>query len=493
MKVLLVLPPTAEKPAYAEPPAGLLYVASALKRGGHEPHILDIYRNYIPAIQLLRIVKDNNYEVVGFGGITTCYWYVKEASRLMREHLPSVHQIAGGVLSSTYKLLLHNTSIDVVCLGEGEITVVNIVNRMAQQNREFDDINGVAFMKDKQIVKTPHQPYINNLDDIPIPDYDLINMDTYAFDAMRDPFFLSNSLSRKFYKKGMRVFNLKTARGCTNVCTFCYRHFLGYRQHSIDYVINHIRYLQEKYNIYYFRFGDELFTRNKEWVMNFAYRLREEDVKIKYIVHGIRTDNVDMELMDALKMSGCVTVFIGYESGSQKMLDVMRKNTTVEQNTKAVQTIVKSGLDVLVQIVIGMPGENNETIQETINSLIESGIDPKWVSINYAQAYPGTWLWHYAIKTGLIPDPEKYLVTIGKSEGFLLNYTSLPESETRKWRWLIYHSLLKQRYKKTGLFTYKIKALSRRMFTFLIVWEKCGFKVALRQTITYLLSLLKRN
>lgn len=81
MKILLVLPPTAEKPAYAEPPAGLLYVASALKRAGHKVTILDIYRNYLPPSQLLQTIINDNYEVVGFGGITTCYWYVKKIIR----------------------------------------------------------------------------------------------------------------------------------------------------------------------------------------------------------------------------------------------------------------------------------------------------------------------------------------------------------------------------------------------------------------------------
>ncbi len=491
MKVLLILPPTDEKPSYPEPPAGLLYVASALKKGGHEPTILDIYRKYITPDQLVEIIGSSNYEVVGFGGITTCYKYVKEASKLIRQNLPLIHLIAGGVLSSAYDLLLEHTPIDVVCLREGEITAVNVINRLANGVRDFKDIKGVVFKKGKEIIKTPPQPYIDNLDDIPIPDYELINMDIYAFDAMKDPIFSMDISSRKFYKEGMRVSNIKTARGCTNACTFCYRHLPGYRQHSIDYVIRHIKHLQKKYNIHFFRFGDELFTRNKEWVIDFAKKINEENLKIKYIIHGVRTDNVDLELMQAIKMSGGIAVYIGFESGSQQMLNVMKKNVSVEQNIKAVQTIIESGLKVFVQTVIGMPSENNETILETIDALIRSGADIDWVSINYAQAYPGTWLWQYAIKNGIIKDKEDYLVKLAESNQFLLNYTSLPEAETKKWDWQIRKGLLNYKCKRTGKFIDKLKAYNRRLYSFFWLYGKYGLKFALKSTVLYILKIFK--
>lgn len=493
MKVLLVLPPTAEKPAYAEPPAGLLYAGSALKRAGHEVDIIDIYRNYTAPLQLLQIVKNNKYEVVGFGGITTCYWYVKEASKLIREQVPSVHLIAGGVLSSAYELLLQNTPIDVICMKEGEITIVNIVNKLAQGSREFEDIKGVAFIRDGKIIKTFPEPFINNLDDIPVPDYDLIDMDIYAFDAMKDPFFSIDPSSREFYRSGMRVFNLKTARGCTNACTFCYRHFLGYRQHSVDYVIKHIRYLQGEYNVHFYRFGDELFTRNKDWVMEFTKRLLAEDIRIKYIVHGVRTDNVDKELMDALKRSGCVTVFIGFESGSQRILNVMKKNVTVEQNIKAVKTIIESGLNVLVQTVIAMPGEKEETIRETIESLIQTGIDPEWVSVNYAQAYPGTWMWQYAIKNGFITDKEKYLIEIGRSNDYAINYTGLPDAVTKKWAWKIRSTLLKSRAKNTKRLIDILQTFNPQLYGFGYIYKRNGLMSALQATVAYFSNLMRRK
>lgn len=486
MKILLVLPPTAELPGYAEPPAGLLYVASALKRAGHEPQILDIFSNYISPEDLTQYIEKNKFEAIGYGGITTCYGYIKEASTLIRNRLPKVHQMAGGVISSAYELLLNNTPIDVICLKEGEVTAVNIAERFANNSREFNDVKGVVYKEDGKIIKTPPQPYIENLDQIPFPDYDLINMDLYAFDAMDDYFFSNDKSSLEFYKKGMRVFNLKTARGCTNSCAFCYRHFYGFRQNSIEYVISHIKYLQTKYNIHYFRFGDELFTRDKDWVIRFARKLIEENILIRYIVHGVRTDNVDDELIKSLKDSGCIALFVGFESGSQTILNEMKKNVTVEQNINAVQIILRNKMNVLVQIVLSMPSEAPETINETIKSILETGISDEWVAIGYAQAYPGTWLWQYAIKNELIKDQEDYLISIGKSNKYLINYTKFPFIITSKWSWRILHAIaLKNYHDKPNLINY-LKTLDYRIYSFVVVAKRKGIFYAIKKSMQYI-------
>lgn len=486
MKVLLVLPPTADKPAYAEPPSGLLYVASALKRAGHQAAILDAYREYLSPVQLVEHVAAHGFEAVGFGGITTCYYYVKEASNLLREKLPRVHLLAGGVLSSAQQLLLTKTPLDVICTGEGEITVVNIINRFAENSRDFTDMKGVSYLKDGKVMTNPPQEYIEKLDDIPFPDYSLVDMTIYAHDAMSDSFFNNDEESRRFYKPGMKVFNLKTARGCSNSCAFCYRHLHGYRQHSVRYVIDHILYLKNNYNIHFYRFGDELFTRDRGWVMDFAQTLIDEGLQIKFIIHGVRTDNVDAELMDKLEEAGCVVVFVGFESGSATMLKEMKKNVTVEQNISAVRVILASGLNVLVQTVVGMPSETDETIRETIDALIKTGVSDEWVTINYAQAYPGTWLWYYATKNNIIVDQEDYLVKLGHDNNYFLNYTALPTSVTRLWSWQMRKGMAAQEYRNTRSLLAFIKGLDPRVYGFICVSRRDGLMAALTRTWEYI-------
>ncbi len=486
MKILLVLPPTAERPAYAEPPLGLLYAGTALKAAGHEVAILDAYRKVVKPSDLLDEILKNGYEAIGFGGISTCYGYVKEASGLIREKTPAVHLIAGGVLSSVYELLLKNTSIDVVCMGEGEITAVNIINRLSEKGRNFDEIKGVSYLSASGIVKAPQEPYIKDLDSLPIPDYSLIDMDTYAFDAMKDPFFSLDPSCKALYRSGMRCFNVKTARGCTNSCSFCSQHFIGHRQQSVEYAINHIKYLQKTYDIHFFRFGDELFTRDKAWVIRFAERLVEEGINIRYIVHGVRTDNVDGELIEALKRSGCITVFIGFESGSAKMLEVMRKNITVEQNIAAIRVIRSSGMNVLVQTVIGMPGEDDATVNETIASLSKAGAEPEWVAINYAQAYPGTWLWKHALERGIIPDPEKYITGMGLDDSAFINYTGQPDDVVMSWRWRIIRSLLSNRVHKYHRPIDIAQSIGPKFYTLGDIYKKEGLVPALKKGAGYL-------
>jgi len=481
MKILLVLPPTADPPVYAEPPAGLLYTGSALKRAGHDVRILDIYRRYISPGELVKMAREEGIEAVGFGGISTCYWYVKEAALSLRKELPRVHLIAGGVLSSAHELLLANTPIDVICMREGEITAVKIFQALESGERDFGGLNGVSFLKDGKVIRTEPESYIPDLDTIPLPDYSLIDVETYAEDAMKDFFFSRDPSSRAFYKKGMRVFNLKTARGCTNACSFCYRHFTGYRQHSVDYVIRHIRYLKEKYNIHFFRFGDELFTRDTGWVMAFSRALLENDLKIRYIVHGVRADTVSTPMVAALKVSGCAAAFIGFESGSENVLAAMRKNVSVEHNINAVRIFKEAGLDLLVQTVIGMPGETDETISETAEALVKSGVDPEWVGITFAQPYPGTWLWTNAIKTGIIKDPESYLTGIGRQPSWMSNYTGHSGERLERWKWKICRSIIAGRAARTGSVTDRVAMSNPNIYKLLYSLKMLGPKETLNE------------
>jgi len=493
MKILLILPPTAEKPEYREPPLGLLYVGSALTRNGYKVDILDLQLEYISLEKILMLIKKNNYEVIGFGGISTCYGYVKEASKLIKDRFPHIHLIAGGILSSTYDLLLKNTPIEVICMKEGEITGVNIINRLNEGKEEFEDIKGVAFKKDNKILLTAPQPYIDNLDDIPIPNYDLLDMSKYLTNPMEDKFFLANKECRRFYRKGMHAINMKTSRGCINACTFCYRHFKGHRQHSVRYVIEHIKYLQSKFNIYFVRFGDELFTQNRQWVIDFCTALVKESIHIYFIIHGVRTDNVDLELMQYLKKAGCVTVFVGFESGSQIILDEMRKNISVEKNIEAIKTIKNSGVDVLTQIVIGMPTETTKTIEETKDALLKTGVTFDRIAIGYAQAYPMTWLWNYALRENLINDPEDYLEKVGKSTEYLLNYTKAPFEEWRRWKNYIYQEVIKNQFKNRN-WIFKFMMIKSHKFRWAyIYWKRYGIKMFFKKAFSFLLKKITRT
>jgi radical SAM superfamily enzyme YgiQ (UPF0313 family) len=279
----------------------------------------------------------------------------------------------------------------------------------------------------------------------------------------------------------MRAFNIKTSRGCTNACAFCYRHFVGRRQHSVDYVIRHIRYLREEYNVYFVRFGDELFTQEKKWVLDFCNRLIKENLKTFFIIHGVRTENVDEEMIKALKKAGCVAVFVGFESGSQVILNQMRKNISVQKNIEAVKTIMTNGVDVLVQVVLGMPQETDATIEETKNSLIETGVGFENLGIGYAQAYPMTWLWDYAIENGFIKDKEKYLESVALSCSHLINLTKISQDKWIGLKGYIYQEVIKNQFINSSPFFKRLMLGHHKLRWVYIYYRDVGLRGFLKK------------
>lgn len=158
--------------------------------------------------QILDFLKNDRYGAVGFGGISTSYWYVKRLARLIRERFPDVHLVAGGVLSSAWKLLLAHTPIDLVCFGEGETVGVEVFQRLATSGRDFDGIKSIAIRKNGNVIRTPMRDYIENLDDIPFPDYGLLKIEEYLLDPMKDLVFGASESARELYRPGMKLLNI---------------------------------------------------------------------------------------------------------------------------------------------------------------------------------------------------------------------------------------------------------------------------------------------
>jgi len=217
----------------------------------------------------------------------------------------------------------------------------------------------------------------------------------------------------------------------------------GLRKHSAEYVLGLMELLKEKYNVGYFTFGDESFVSSKKWTLDFLKKMQRRGLDVLFYVLGARVDTVDKELLMALKESGCFMIEYGFESGSQRMLDMMEKRTTVAENYKVYWMTREAGIHTVPANVINMPGETPETIQKTIEFLKSLKMDPPQYFVNYVQAVPGTPLYEYALLTGLIEDEDLYLsgmtdVNPGKyreafRNGVFLNFSGQPLSEVLSW------------------------------------------------------------
>jgi len=379
-------------------PLGPLYAAGACIRAGHEAKIIDLY---LPGVSVYFELEKYKPDVVAFGGIASSYGRMKRFSLVIKEQYPEIVQVAGGPLASVDELIMKNTAVNWICHGEGELSLP-------------EELKWIEEGGWKNVKEIQDQPQIEDLDTILIPPYHLI-----------DPI--------KYIDENHPYFPVMTSRGCTNACSFCYRHMQGYRQHSVHYVMEHLDVLNREYGITKFAFGDELFNYKKEWVMEFCASMF--GLGYTYRVEGARVDRMDEEMLTALRECGCVGINYGQESGSDKILKEYRKGTTAETNRRVTMATRAAGIRCPVQIVIGGPGETGETIQETIRFLKDTGTtDP---SINYLTPFPGTPVWKYVEEHHLIPDVEKYLDEVARRDASspIVNLTREPWWKWRFWAW----------------------------------------------------------
>lgn len=421
MNILLLNVPNRNNKSAFMLPLGLLYVGRILESSGNNVIIKDPYVKDLEIYDetyLDGIINDFKPVIIGFGGVSTSYSNVKKISNHIAYHHPEILQIAGGALSADYKLLLTRTGIDVVFHGETEISIPLFLDRL-DKYESYYDIEGISFFINGSVVRNKDSQQVTNLDNIPLPAYHLVDVHDYLLD---------NQYS------GGRYIQLLTSRGCTNGCIFCYRHMRGHRQNSIEYVMGHLKFLVETYDIHDFSFIDEYFNKDYEWVMSFCDALEDSGFHIKYIVDGMRVSNVDKSLLTRLMETGCVSISYGQESGSERVLRDLRKGVTVKQNRDVTNLTRSLGIHNTVQLVIGSPRETLGTIYETIRFLKETD-SYKGYTLNYLLPLPETPIWGYVEENGLIPDFEEYLDRAVKIEGHgsLVNLTCQPDFIWRVW------------------------------------------------------------
>jgi anaerobic magnesium-protoporphyrin IX monomethyl ester cyclase len=417
MKILLINPKIHTNLSPGSFPLGLGYVGAILKKHEHTVEALDIRGNNYSEdeVEGFLINNVNNYDVICIGGMITVYLEIKKLISLIKKIKPSVPIIVGGTAASSVPhLVLSKTDADILCIGEGEISVIEILDTLAG-NGDLKQVKGIAFKKEGEICFNPPRELIQDLDSVPFPLWDIFPMEKYINAQLIIP--RSNS-------KGI---NLISGRGCPFRCIYCYRNFgNSVRMRSVDNVINEIKELNKKFGITHFEFQDELFTINKARVREFCNKLITEKMDITWRCLG-RADLVDYDSLVLMKKAGCHWIGYGMESGSQKMLDIMQKNLKVDQIKNAIRISRQAGLEVTGTFMIGLPGESVETINETIQFCKEMKI---FNDFFFTVPYPGTKLYTELIKSGAIIEEEDFVLKLsGDMTGLKINMTPFSDDE----------------------------------------------------------------
>lgn len=405
-------------------PLGLGYIGAVLKNAGHNVQAWDIHGENLLWSEVEEKISSYDFDLVGISAISSQYRYVKQLANLIKRIKP-VPIIVGGVLAThSAKLVLERCNVDFCVIGEGELTTVELIEKLDKPNT----VKGIAY-KDAlgNVIFTTPRPYIKDLSILPLPAYELFDMNFYISHSTKMGTKSLNGETAFKKVRNLRAGYVIAGRGCPYRCAFCSRNYKGVRIRPIWHIMKEIEFLKEKYNVQYIHFGDELLTINK----NTALQLCEEMKKTGLLWDcQSRVNLVDEEILTAMKNSGCVTVGFGIESGSQRLLNAMNKMITVEQIERAMKTAMKVGIDVKVQLMFGFPGENMESLQETIE--LFKRLNHPGRRMSFFTVLPGTKIYERCIADGTIPDEEKYLCELAEGGGWgkvLLNFTEFKNEE----------------------------------------------------------------
>lgn len=379
---------------------GLGYLAAVVLQAGHQARIFDAA---VEDISLADVLAEEQFELVGVTATTPLIYEAWEAARLAKEHG------ALTILGGAHPTLLPQESIerpevDLVVRGEGEDTLLEIMELLPGlptgdgEQRRFDRtiwerVRGITFRSlEGEIVHTPARPLRKDLDSLPFPAHHLIDITKYT---NLQP--LTDGLDPH-----ARAYTIVTSRGCPYNCIYCSKAITGrsWRPRSPDSVVAEWRWLVRDLKATEVGVTDDSMTTDLNRAKAICRRLIDEGLNtVPWItVHGIRAGDTDLELLRLMKQAGCKRVGFGVESGNQRILDSIKKKQTVDEVRRAFDNARKAGLETMGFFIFGLPGETEETMDDTIQLALE--LEPDMANFMIAAPYPGTEMYETVLQHG---------------------------------------------------------------------------------------------
>jgi len=392
--ITLVNPPY-PKCAHQHPPftpLGLGYLAAVLLKNQYKVDVIDCQVLNMSYEQAKSKLAKRKPDIVGVTSTTLTYKSALRIAKIAKELNPDCLTILGGCHATFWddKVLQDCPEIDVVVRGEGEQTILELVERL-ETGRAFHDVLGITCRNGEKIVRTSDRPHLKDLDSLPFPAHHL-----WPIEHLR--------------KHGKVIFPVMTSRGCTFWCEFCTAvRMFGrmYRTRSPKNVVDELVFLQKKYGAEQFTFYDDTFTVNQARTAEICDEIIARNLKIEWDCET-RVDMVTKELLQKMKNAGCTAVWYGLESGSQRLLNAIGKGISLTQVMRAFKWTKEVGLMAVVGVILGLPNETKETAWETIKFV--ERLNPDDVGYYIATPYPGTPMYDSVKEKGLlkVTDFDKY-------------------------------------------------------------------------------------
>jgi radical SAM superfamily enzyme YgiQ (UPF0313 family) len=367
------------------PPLGLMYLGAVLRENGYSVEIYDGTFSDSPDRIGRHLDRGGLPRVAGVYAMNSFRDDALETIRLFKDR--GVTVFAGGPDPSIYDGQYLEAGADAVVRGEGEVAILELLgaygvapNRSERPRPPSDDvlaaIPGVSFLdRDLAPARAEDRPASGTMDDLPTPAYDLVDLPLYLSEWKR--------------VHGYRSLQFMTSRGCPFSCTWCARPIFGrkYRQYGAERAVAEVRFLAETFGVDHLWLFDDTFVVRREWVEAFCDRIMHEGVRIRWECLA-RVDLVDADLLARMKRAGCERINYGFESGSQRVLDGMKKGITIEDQKRVAKAMHEVGISMGGYVLFGYPGEEWSDIERTIELIRE--IQPVDYSTSVALPMPGT-------------------------------------------------------------------------------------------------------
>lgn len=377
---------TAQEDIGAFPPIGLSYLAGYLaQRTHHRVVILDAVAERIDYPQIEKKILEFNPDLVGATIFTPTFYGNLVLAKLVKRILPKCYVCMGGVQHVRMFLeeTLKHPEIDFLVRGEGEIIFANLLNAL-EHGEPLDKVEGVSFKKDGNIISPGKEGYIQNINELPPPAFEIMPLHLYK-----------NRIGT-----GKQVGTVATSRGCPYQCTFCDHPYRTFRSYSVSRIMDEMDFFYQR-GVREFVFFDDMFNVTPKRALDISEGILEKFPDIVWSFRG-RADQITEETAKKIKQAGCTQVMFGLEAATDEDLKAIKKNITLQQFLQGVRLCKKVGIKTSANFIIGFPThKSRQDILNLLDFAIKCGID--YSQYNILLPYAGTEIYQEGIRRKIIP------------------------------------------------------------------------------------------
>jgi anaerobic magnesium-protoporphyrin IX monomethyl ester cyclase len=398
-------------------PLGPAYLAAVLKEAGAsvEAYCMDVY--HYTNEQLADHLDNNHYDLIGLGFLAARFEEtVAPLCKVINQHKKDAWLVLGGHGPSPIpEYILRRTDADIIAVGESFNTIKDLL-WCKIKGENLSTVKGIAYLDHKRkYFHTGESELIKNLDTLPFPLWEIFPMNKYT---------VANMMFNQDLKTEKSL-NFMSSIGCTGRCNFCYRMDKFLRLRSIPNIIAELKILWEKYSVNCLFFDDELFVMNKARLTAFRDGLKEAGLKIKFTCSA-RVDTFDQETLDLLVECGCQGINFGFESCSTKVLSLMNKNTTAEQNIKVLELMKSDGrIGMGINFIWNNIGDTVKTLKGDAELIKKYNTYLSCRTIKPVTPYPGSDLYYQAMSKGLLSGPDDFFKKFKNSDLITVNFMNI--------------------------------------------------------------------